>query len=439
MSVPSIATTAVVEPRRQKESSVWLGMTRHVRLVCGALHFLTALTFVQVIRRLFVRGISVEDTMTWWGAWSVVLDGRGRSVYQPAAQMAAQRRWIWVANPSDVAAWAFPPPHTFLFSPLAVMSPWALYATLTVVSAVVWILTVRSMARWARGRGDAWSVDAVALFAAAALAFSPAMGAIRYGSFSILVVAALWQVLRLVESPDRSWRRTVRAALWLAIAALKPQMVILTGLGLLRRRVKTAVVAAALLSMVTVLICSVVGWGLLNDWFAINRSITQKSAGAAVDRMWTFRGVLTRAFGPGPNATIVWQLVFVATLGCLAVLWHRAASADRFLTAFAASLALQCFGFPYQSSYDAVLLVPAVLLAVEVGRRVAPLLAQILSVLSVFAASFVLSGAWNERLPGLAWRVPLPAMFVWATCVLIVAIAARASAQSSTGSQGQRT
>ena len=71
---------------------MWWGEAPRVRLLCGGLNMFTALTFVQVLRRLFVPGISVEDTMTWWGAWSIVLDGRGRTVYQPAAQLVAQRR-----------------------------------------------------------------------------------------------------------------------------------------------------------------------------------------------------------------------------------------------------------------------------------------------------------------------------------------------------------
>lgn len=406
---------------------MWWGEAPRVRLLCGGLNMFTALTFVQVLRRLFVPGISVEDTMTWWGAWSIVLDGRGRTVYQPAAQLVAQRRWISIGSPGEVAAWAFPPPHTFAFSPLAMLSPWGLYALLSVLSAVVWLGTVRSMAKWARGRSVAWSADAVAMFVAAALAFSPAMGTIRYGSFSILVVAALWRVFCLVELPSTTPGRGAKAAFWLAFAALKPQMILFAGLGLLRRRFRIVAGAGIILSILTVAICSVVGWGLLGDWFAINRSYTAKNVGAAVDRMWTFRGVLTRVFGVGHTVTIVWQLVFVATLVCLAVLWHRARNADRFLTVLAASLALQCVGFPYQSSYDAVLMVPSVLLAIEVARRVAPKLARILGACSVLSAAFVLSGAWNERLPGLFWRFPLPAILVWAATGLVLTIAIRCS------------
>ena len=432
MSANTVVTQPGATAQRQRMSSPWFGASLRCRVFCGCVNFVTAMTFVQVVRRLFVRGISVEDTVTWWGAWSIVLDGRGRSVYQPAAQMVAQRDWIAIESPSQVAAWAFPPPHTFLLSPLARLSPWGIYALLTLGSAAVWVLMIRSMVRWARARQ--WTPDATAFFASSALAFSPAMGTIRYGSFSILVVGALWNMFRLVEAPGSDRSRIARASIWLAFAALKPQMIVFSVLGLVRRRLKVVVGSGAVLGALTIVICSFVGWGLLGDWFAVNRGLAtaDKNVGAPIDRMWTFKGVLTRLIGDGFATTAGWQLVFVLSVATLAFLWSRARTADGLLGAFAASMALQCFGFPYQSSYDAVLLVPAALLALDIGRRRSPTLAKILAVCCVVGATFVLSGAWNEGLPGLTWRFPLPALFVWVATGLIVVIAVHSSVREAT-------
>ena len=432
MSANTVVTQPGATAQRQRMSSAWFGTSLRCRVFCGAMNFVTAMTFVQVVRRLFVRGISVEDTVTWWGAWSIVLDGRGRSVYQPAAQMVAQRQWIVIDSPAQVAAWAFPPPHTFLFSPLARLSPWGIYALLTFGSAVVWLLMIRSMMQWARARR--WTPDATAIFASSALAFSPAMGTIRYGSFSILVVGALWNVFRLVECPGSDRGRIARASIWLAFAALKPQMIVFSALGLARRRFKVVLGSGAVLGSLTVVICSFVGWGLIGEWFEVNTGLAtaDKNVGAPIDRMWTFKGVLTRVLGDGSTTTIGWQLLFVLSVATLAFLWNSARTADGLLGAFAASMALQCFGFPYQSSYDAVLLVPAALLALDVGRRRCPRLAKTLTGCCVMGAAFVLSGAWNESLPGLTWRFPLPAMFVWIATGLIVAIALHSPVREAT-------
>jgi hypothetical protein len=389
------------------------------------MNFATALTFVRVLQRLFVPGISVEDTTTWSGAWSLVLEGRGRSVYQPAAQMLAQQRWISVSSPDGVAAWAFPPPHTFLMSPLGLFSPFRTYVFLTIASALVWVSSVRSMVIWANRRPASWSRDASALFVAAALSFSPVMGTIRYGSFSILVAGALWQVIARLEEPVPKRSQLLRASVWLATAALKPQMILFVTLGFVRRRFRVAVGAGVLLSALTVVICTFAGWGLIGDWVAVNKSISTKNSGAALDRMWTLRGVLTRAVGTGIVVNVVWVGGLIVTAAVLGWLWHRATNSNRMLAAVAASLALQCVGFPYQSSYDAVLVVPAVLLAYDVARRSSPWLGRVLGGFSVAASAVVLSGAWDERLPGLDWRTPLPAMCVWLVALLVVAIALR--------------
>jgi hypothetical protein len=408
-----------------RPSRLWLGESAPVRMICAAMNFITALTSVRVVQRLLVPGISVEDTTTWSGAWSLVMEGRGRSVYQPAAQMLAQQRWISVSSPDGIAAWAFPPPHTFLMSPLGLLTPFRTYVLLSIASALVWLCSVRSMARWTLGRPVPWSRDASALFVASALSFSPVIGTIRYGSFSILVVGALWQVIKRIDKPFITRSQFLRVTLWLAAAALKPQMILFLMLGFVRRRFRVALGAGVLLSVLTIGICTFTGWGLIGDWVAVNKAIGTRNSGAALDRMWTLRGVLTRSLGSGMFVNAIWGVGLVATVLMLGWLWHRATNSNRMFGAVAASLALQCVGFPYQSSYDAVLLVPAVLLAYDVARRRSPTLARALGGFSVAASAVVLSGAWEEQLPGLDWRVPLPAMGVWLIAAFVVAIAMR--------------
>lgn len=363
----------------------------------------------------------MEDTTIWTAAFRIVLAGDGSRLYDPVRQVESLSRWIPLNGTDHAPLWAFPPPHSFVLSPLGYLSPFALYVLLTLVSTALWVVLVKSSVTWMRSREIPWSDNSVALAAAAAMAFAPAMGTIRYGSFSILVVTALWAGIRRTLEPGGA-RNRAAAALWFA-AALKPQMIVLTMLAALRRRTSSVMGAAAALLSSSVALGCVFGMTLVRGWIDINITYSKKSPGAPIDRMWTLRGVLTRAFGDTSTVGITWVVGFIIALTVTAWIGFGAASRNRLASALAVGLALQCVLFPYQSSYDTVLLVPASLLTIDVGRHLTPKLTRAFGRFALISTLIVFSPKWEERLPGLDWGMPLPAVLVWVAVSMIIAIA----------------
>ncbi len=416
------------------------GEATWVRATVGSLYAITLISYLRVLQRLTVSGIGLEDTPVWTSAFRIVLRGNGAKVYDPATQIASMQPWIPGAGPDKAPLWAFPPTHTFALSPLGVLSPFQLYSLLTVVSAFLWCWTARSLMRWVASRPIPWSPNATALLGATAVGFTPAMGTIRYGSFSVIVLASLWAGLRrtLSDSSPRdsmytdrfgaaSNRGVVTGLAW-AAAALKPQMIIFTMIAALRRRTLPVVGAALTVAVSSLVIAVVAGPALrptlLADWVSVSATYGSKAPGAAMSRMWTVRGVLTSLLGT--DSGVVAGVAGAAFLGGLALLvglgW-RSVTTARLAATFAVALCLQCTVFPYQSSYDTVLLVPAVVLAIDAGRRHAPRLCRTLGFVAVISTLLVFSPAWEERLPGLGWAFAAPAMLVWLVTSLVVWIA----------------
>ncbi len=402
------------------------GESSWVRATVALFYLVTAVGFIRVLQRLTVPGIGLEDTPVWTSAFRVVLRGNGANVYDPATQIESMRPWISVATPDRAPLWAFPPIHTFVMSPLGLLSPLQFYAVLTVVSALLWCRTARSLMRWVATRPVPWSRDATALVGATTVGFTPAMGSIRYGSFSVLVLAALWTGIRrtLLDDATQQTGALATALMW-ASAALKPQMIVFIMIAALRRRTREVVGAGLIVGVASLVIAIVVRPSLrpsmLAGWVRVNVAIGTEAPGAAINRMWTVRGVLTNLLGAQSHVvTGLSAMALVSGLGLLVWLGWRSVTPARLASTFAVALCLQCTVFPYQSSYDAVLLVPSAVLAIDAGRRYAPRMCTLIGGVSVASTLLVFSPAWEEQLPGLTWKVSLPAMIVWIVSALVI-------------------
>jgi hypothetical protein len=308
-------------------------------------------------------GSDGADYTAFYTGWTVVAEGDGANLYDPAVQARVQVR---ILGGRSFEAGLNPfnnPPHLVLpFVPLAALPLPTSYAVWAAVQAallawLIWRLLTRIATDWSR--------EERVLLVGASIAAPPLALALLQGSFSLLVTVALLEVyLALRAGGDRA------AAAWLIVASVKPQAVLTTGVALLaarRWRVLGLAVAGGLVLVAAATVVMGVGiWssylGFLGDYvgsfdvFSVRPSV-----------MWNLRGSLSLLAGEpiSPSAAsainsaaLVGQL---AALAAVAWLWRGRWDPERpaFGLRFALTLVLGLLLSPHLNPHDDLLLVPA--------------------------------------------------------------------------------
>ena len=173
---------------------------------------------------------SGSDYTAFYTGWTIVAEGDGANLYDPAFQAGVQKE-ILGGRTFEAGLNPFNnPPH------LVVPVRAAHGACRCNASYVVWAAVQLALLGWllwrllTRVAGD-WSRDERTLLVAASIAAPPLALALLQGSFSLLVTVALLEVyLALRAGGDRA------AAAWLVVASVKPQAVLTTGVALLAGR-----------------------------------------------------------------------------------------------------------------------------------------------------------------------------------------------------------
>ena len=257
-----------------------------IGLVAGALVFAL---YLGLWAAWISGGSEGADYTAFYTGWSIVAQGDGASLYDPAFQAQVQKE-ILGGRTFDAGLNPFNnPPHIVLpFVPLTVLPLAASYAAWAVVQVVLlgwllWRLVTRVASDWTR--------EERTLLIAASIAAPPLALALLQGSFSLLVTVALLEVfLALRAGGERA------AAAWLVVASVKPQAVLTTGVALLAaRRWRVLGFAAAGMIVLVVAASAVMGVGIwpsylrfLGDYIG---SFDVFSVRPSV--MWNLRGTLS--------------------------------------------------------------------------------------------------------------------------------------------------
>ncbi len=361
------------------------------------------------------------DYTAFYTGWTMVAQGDGANLYDPAAQASAQqvilegRTFEAGLNPFNN------PPHLVLpFVPLTALPLAASY--------VVWAAVQIGLLAWliwrllTRIAGD-WSQDERLLLVGASLAAPPLALALFQGSFSLLVTVALLEAYLALRRGGE-----VAAAAWFVVASIKPQAVLATGVAMIAARrwrgVAWGLGGAILLAAAATLVLGPGIWPsylrFLGDYvgsfdvFSVRPSV-----------MWNLRGTLSLWAGPEiaqATASLINTVALIGQIAALVVVaWLWRGSWDPgtppFALRFALTLVLGLLFSPHLNPHDDLLLVPAGALAYGAvrGRAEAPALG-----LALFATPFlvlVLNGLSVNQVGGPLIRVPVVLMLGFAVAL----------------------
>jgi hypothetical protein len=367
-------------------------------------------------------GTDAADYTAFYTGWTMVANGQGQDLYDPAAQAAAQRD-VLGGRAFDAGLNPFNnPPHLVLpFVPLAGLPLATSYLAWAVVQiGLLGWLAWRLLTEVARD----WPRRERALLLAATLAAPPLLITLLQGAFSLLITVAVTELYLALRNG-----RAAAAGWWLAIGSLKPQAILTLGVALVvARRWRVLAVAGAIGGVAAAIATIVLGPGI---WAAYLRflidyvgSFDRLSVRPSV--MWNLRGTLTLLLGVdrGPGVAglinavaLIGQLVGVVLVGWL---WRGAwdPGSARFALRFSLTVVIGLLASPHVNPHDDLLLVPAGAIAYGAlrarpgGRRIG---------MALFLAPFVVlvgnSLSANE-VGGPPIRVPVLLMVAFAIWLL---------------------
>lgn len=322
----------------------WLDAPR-VRIYAAMILVAYVPMMVKVFRE--ATGTVGSDFLAFWGAGRLLVTGPAQSVYDLAAEHAAQM----AAGTGQMVAFVNPPPYLFLAAPLGLM-PYALaWVVWALVGWAVWFL----VARRALPNGGAAGALIVLAFPAAYLAASHAQNGFITGAILIAAVLSL----------RRS--QALSGALF-GLLIIKPHLALLLPFWLAAGRKWTAIAAAAAsaaaLCLASVVVFGIETWRAYPQSFAVSQILMNQTGSEFFLRMCTPFAALRVLFGP--TAAMIGQGIITLIAGSLACLYWRRAPSDE--AAGAMLLAATALASPYLFSYDLPFLIMPIAFLVGMGR-----------------------------------------------------------------------
>lgn len=313
-------------------------------------------------------GSKSADYTAFMTGWTIVLDGRGHDLYDVATQIEVQRRLLGGLSFEAGLNPFNNPPHLVLpFVPLALLPllPSYIFWAVIQLALLTW-LAWRLLTQVARD----WRPAERVLMIIALLAMPPLVITLFQGALSLVVAVAMLEAfIALRDGRER------RAAVWLVVASLKPQVVVAVGAAVLgARRWRVVGWGLAFLAATIVAATLVMGIGI---WPAYARFLGDYVGSFDVlsvrpSVMWNLRGTITMLIGPDRAASAADTINTIALVAWLIGLmgiglwWSRqtwAPGSRRFQRGFALTLIVGMLLSPHLNPHDGLLLVPAGALA----------------------------------------------------------------------------
>jgi hypothetical protein len=336
-------------------------------LCIGGVLALGTSTWVKILDPS-VHGVLLPDFLAHWTGGRLLLHGSVSDLYDAADQQTLQRE---VGLPAGDLAWFVSPPVVAaLFLPFALLPYVGACAVWTVLSLTLLWAALRRAAIFA----PALLARERRLVVLAVLGSYPVfelLGGGQDSSLSLLVwVVGIACVLK---------GREVAAGLVFSVGLIKPQLVVVVPLLFLVQRRFKGFMAFCLGAGVLAMSClAVAGRDGLMAWLAVLNSPLYTEQ-VTVGQSWKMVGlpslVASLSSPAGPEIASALALSAAVGLVVLFVLGVRQRSRDS-LTCWVAALATTVAASPHLVVYDAVLLIPVALFALEHidGGSVAPLL-----------------------------------------------------------------
>ncbi|MGB9871835.1 MAG: glycosyltransferase family 87 protein, partial [Anaerolineae bacterium] len=370
------------------------------------LHFGIALGYLGLLIKAAVDGLLWRaDFTAFYTGGAIVRQGLGPHLYDLALQTRIQQAILGPGRMFYDGVLPFlNPPHFAL-----VMAPFSLLplgpAFWCWIALQVGIL-VRVVQRFHLLSAD-WEQTERWMLLSAFFAFFPLFLQFVHGSLSLFVLWCLTEFyLALREGKD------VRAGVWLALAAVKPQAVLFPALVLLAGRRWRALGSASATGLVilggTVAALGPAIWSDYLQWLAATSGYLDRF-GVYPEVMYNLKGMLTLWWGAERAS-----LIQAVSMGALAVgaagvlaLWVRARWAPQhsgFDLRLAFTLTLGALLSPHQNQQDCLILVLPIALFYDSLRRIGhltrPLTAFLLSwPVLFFLEPFAIRGRLGIRLP----------------------------------------
>jgi len=332
---------------------------------------LAARTAQDVLRP---TGVVATDFTVFWTAWWMVLHGRGRALYEAAAQREAQHHLMGTLSFEGGLMAFLNPPHVALAgTPLGWLADragepvaFAVWAAVSLLLLLRLDALVRSLVAAPRGLPRATVTTAI-------LAFYPCLYSIAIGQISILLAVAALELSRALER-----QRPGAAAAWATVLSAKPQLLVPVLVFLAARRrwdvlARVAAIGGALIAVTA----AVLGPAIWLDWLRSLRSLERFFASGTPIFMMNLRGSLTRLFGAAHADTVyaVALGAWAAAMGALALalLGRRAAGVGDGRAEqrgeLGAALALGLLLCPHLFAQDAVMWIAALALYLAARRE----------------------------------------------------------------------
>jgi alpha-1,2-mannosyltransferase len=366
------------------------------------------------------------DYTAFYTGWTIVADGHGSELYDPAVQAEVQHE---ILGGRSFEAGLNPfnnPPHLVVpFVPLA----WLPLGT----SYLVWAVAQLALLAWLMWRlwtvvAADWTPDERLVLIASSLAASPLLITFLQGAFSLLVCVMVTEAYIALRA-----RRDGRAGAWLAVASIKPQAVVTLGVMLLAGRRWRAIAAGAVVGLALAAVGTIVlGPRIWTDYLGfLSRYVsTFDEFSVRPSVMWNLRGTLTLLIGPDQAAG---QATFINTVGLVGQLaglaavawlwrgrWEPASAA--FDLRFALTVVIGLLTSPHLNPHDDLLLVPAAAIAYR-GLRLRADAGWIGLALALSPLVILLTNSISANdIGGLPIRIPVVLMTTFA---IVLALAIR--------------
>jgi hypothetical protein len=367
------------------------GLTGRAKLCFAALYslaFAAHLPWVleQVRQKSELWG---SDFTIFYSGWTLVLRGRGHDLYDAVAQRAVERELMHgLEFPGGLVPFLHPPHAAVLMAPLAWLSrtPATWVWTLVQLGLLAWLVRAlwRVLGPAAAQAPDRWLVTA------AVLAFPPVFACLQMGQLSILLAAALLELVLAAEAG-----RDGVAALCLLVLSFKPHLALVPVAVLVAaRRWGVLARAAALGAAAAGLATAVLGTRIWAAYVTQLPRLESYWGKGGPEFMVDLRGALLRL--PGASATVA-NAVSLAGLAlavgaAYVVVRRRLARGGGLADAWPPALALALFFNPHVFLHDALLwVVPLALHAARLRRQGADL-----GPFALFALSWPMVGLVNE-------------------------------------------
>jgi hypothetical protein len=380
--------------------------------------------FVLLVVDGWTRG---ADYTAFYTGWTIVLQGRGPELYDPAVQAEVQRT---VLGGQSFAAGLNPfnnPPYAVLpFVPLALLPLEPSFLVWTCLNVVLLASILLVMLRTIAA---GWSGRERAALVALAVAFPPTAIVFFQGAFSLLLLGGvLAGVVGVVARP-------VRAGAALAVAAIKPQGVFGAGLALAAgRRWRAAGASLVVLAALALAATIVLGPGTWASYVRFLAGYLSSFDVLSVDpaAMWNLRGTLTLALGRDSPGLVNGLAYLGFAVGVVLVLatwtWQRPPTMDPrdpgVAIRWSLTVCLTALFAPHLNPHDDVVLILAAALAWAAlrGTRVAAPLA--IGVATAPALILLTNGLRADAPTDLPIRVPT-LLLLLLTVVVATAMARR--------------